>query len=74
MIEACVVKRICDSTIKVCIESTNRHCLYGKVVKRKKFYLVQNNGISVEDGDKVLIAASRPFSRKKKYILLDKVV
>lgn len=74
MIEAVVVKKICDNTVKVYVEKTNRHLLYGKVVKKKKFYLVQNNGVDVGDGDKVLIALSRPFSKKKKHILFKKVV
>ena len=74
MMEAVVVGKIDDSTVKVYIERTSRHVLYGKVVKKKRFYLVHNNGIDVVDGGKVLIAASRPFSSKKKHILLKKVI
>ena len=66
-----VVQSIIDNkTIRVCVVSTFRHKLYGKVLNSKSSLLCHYTGSGVAVGDSVKIAQSRKFSKKKCYIVL----
>jgi small subunit ribosomal protein S17 len=54
------------NTVKVSIESLQKHPKYGKFVLRQYSYLVDTNGFaSLEAGQLVKIAETRPISKKK---------
>ena len=52
----------------VMVESSWRHPLYKKTVKRSKKYLVDNS-IKAKSGDSVEISDSRPMSKRKRFII-----
>lgn len=74
-----VIKLSSEKTVKVRVEKKQSHPLYGKIIKTHKNYLVHNdpdNGIGVEDikiGDVVVIQETRPISKSKKFVLLNKL-
>ena len=52
----------------VMVESSWRHPLYKKTVKRSKKYLVDNS-IKAKSGASVEISESRPMSKRKRFII-----
>ena len=52
----------------VMVESSWRHPLYKKTVKRSKKYLVDNS-IKAKSGDSVEISESRPMRKRKRFII-----
>lgn len=52
----------------VMVESSWRHPLYKKTVKRSKKYLVHNS-LEAKEGDMVQISESKPMSKKKRFII-----
>ncbi|WP_215731179.1 30S ribosomal protein S17 [Rhodovulum kholense] len=59
-----------DKTGKICVESRKRDSLTGKVVKRRKTFLVHDEGNEAAEGDFVTAAECRPISKKKRFVLL----
>ncbi len=57
-----------DKSAVVVVESSWRHPLYKKTVKRSKKYLVHNT-LSAKTGDMVEISESKPMSKKKRFII-----
>jgi small subunit ribosomal protein S17 len=60
-----------DKTIVVGVERTFRHPVYGKVVKRVKKYHVHDEKNEAKVGDLVRIAETRPFSKMKRWRLVE---
>lgn len=56
-----------DKTVVVAVERTLRHPKYGKIVKRTKKYYAHDETNEVREGDKVLIAETRPLSKLKRW-------
>jgi len=52
----------------VVVETSWRHPLYKKTVKRSKKYLVDNQ-LNAKMGDHVTITESRPLSHSKRFII-----
>ncbi|PIR99313.1 30S ribosomal protein S17 [Candidatus Collierbacteria bacterium CG10_big_fil_rev_8_21_14_0_10_44_9] len=50
------------------VETSWKHPLYSKLVKRSKKYLVQND-IKAKDGDTVEIQETRPLSARKHFTI-----
>ncbi len=50
----------------VMVESSWKHPLYTKMVRRSKKYLVQND-LKAKDGDTVEIQETRPLSARKRF-------
>jgi len=50
-----------------------QHPLYLKSVKRTKSYACHYEGIDFEVGDEVVIEASRPISKTKKFKIVSKI-
>lgn len=68
--EGKILSIIDSSTAVVAVENKIKHPLYGKVLKRvKKFIAHVPTGKSLQKGDKVEITASKPISKRKKWIL-----
>lgn len=60
-----------DKTIKVKVETLAMHPKYKKYIKRSKNYLVHDPENRAKIGDKVLIREGRPFSKLKRFYLVD---
>lgn len=56
------------------VEITRRwtHAIYQKTVVKKKKYLCDNQ-LAVNPGDKVIIAETRPISKRKKWKVIQKL-
>lgn len=63
-----VISAKMQKTVAVQVERTHRHPLYGKVMHKKKKYLVHDE-IGCQPGDKVLIVESRPLSKRKRWVI-----
>ncbi len=61
-----VVSDKMDKTVVVMVESTKRHRLYHKVMRRSKRYLAHDEG-DAKPGDLVRIEETRPASRHKRW-------
>lgn len=73
VIQGVVVSNAMDKTIVVKVSRRLRHPLYGKYIKKsKKFKAHDENNIS-RVGDEVRIIESRPFSKDKRWRLLETV-
>jgi small subunit ribosomal protein S17 len=63
-----VISAKMQKTVAVQVERSHRHPLYGKVMRKKKKYLVHDE-IGCQLGDKVLIVESRPISKRKRWVV-----
>ncbi len=58
-----------DKTISVLITRTVKHPLYGKFIKRSTKLLAHDEANECNEGDVVIIHASRPISKNKSWRL-----
>lgn len=58
-----------DKTVVVQVERKYRHPLYEKVVRDVKKYMAHDEDNSCRIGDTVRILESRPYSRRKRWIV-----
>ena len=58
-----------DMTISVCIESTVKHPLYGKYIRRSTKVMAHDEVNECNEGDVVIIESSRPLSKNKSWRL-----
>ena len=56
-----------DKTIAVVIQRTVKHPLYGKYMKRSTKLLAHDENNECNEGDVVIIEASRPLSKQKSW-------
>ena len=68
-----VISNKMDKTISVLVERTVRHPLYGKFMRRSTKLLAHDEANECNEGDVVVIEASRPISKNKSW-RLQKVV
>lgn len=64
-----VVSKSMDKTIVVLTETYKKHPLYKKRVKYSKKYKAHDEENKAKVGDTVRIAACRPLSKTKRYVL-----
>lgn len=64
-----VVSDKADKTVTVNVERRFKHPLYGKVVTVSKRYLAHDESNEFGVGDIVEIAASRPISKRKRFVV-----
>jgi small subunit ribosomal protein S17 len=62
-----VVSDKMDKTVVVLVETTTRHRLYRKILKRSKRYLAHDDRLQAKPGDLVRILETRPLSRHKRW-------
>lgn len=62
-----VVSNKMQGTLIVLVEDYVKHSSYGKYVKRRKRYAVDNPGGTYKVGDVVTIASCRPVSKTKHF-------
>ena len=60
-----------NKTIKVMIERKYQHPLFKKVVKSKKKYSAHDENNKFKVGDKVSIIECKPFSKNKKFEVME---
>ena len=68
-----VVSDSMDKTIVVQVSRRLRHPMYGKYIKRSKNFKAHDENNSCRVGDEVKIIESRPFSKEKRWRLLETV-
>ena len=68
-----VISNKMDKTISVLIERTVKHPLYGKFMRRSTKLMAHDEANECNEGDIVIIEASRPLSKNKSW-RLQKVV
>jgi small subunit ribosomal protein S17 len=68
-----VVRKSSDKTISVMTEREVLHRIYGKKVKRTKKYAVHDEYNAYGAGDRVFIMESRPISKTKRWVVMDKI-
>tara|TARA_B100000989_G_scaffold158527_1_gene118356 strand:+ start:1847 stop:2083 length:237 start_codon:yes stop_codon:yes gene_type:complete len=60
-----------NKTITVMVERKYSHPLFKKVIKARKKYNVHDENNKFKTGDKVSIIESRPFSKNKKFKVME---
>ena len=60
-----------NKTIKVLVERKYQHPLFKKVLKSKKKYSAHDEKNKFKNGDKVSIIESKPFSKNKKFQVME---
>ena len=66
-----VVSDKADKTVTVVVERKYQHPVLKKVIKSKKKYSVHDENNNFKKGDKVKIIECRPFSKTKKFQVLE---
>jgi small subunit ribosomal protein S17 len=62
-----VVSDKMDKTVIVLVQTTTRHRLYHKILKRTKRYQAHDDRFAAKPGDLVRIVETRPLSRHKRW-------
>lgn len=62
-----VVSDKMQQTVVVRVETTTRHPLYGKTLRKVKKFKAHDERSEAHAGDKVLIAETRPLSKEKRW-------
>jgi small subunit ribosomal protein S17 len=68
-----VVSDKTDKTVTVKVERTEKHPLYGKIIRRSKKYHAHDESNEFKPGDVVRIEETRPISKTKTWKVLDRV-
>jgi small subunit ribosomal protein S17 len=64
-----VVSDKMQKTVVVAVERQVRHPLYGKAQRRTSKFLAHDERNEAKVGDRVAIVASRPLSRRKRWVV-----
>lgn len=67
-IKGVVTRAKTEKTITVTVESSNRHPLYGKVIRTRKNYMVHDE-LGCQLGDQIRMVESRPISKLKHWVV-----
>ncbi|OGK21766.1 30S ribosomal protein S17 [Candidatus Roizmanbacteria bacterium RIFCSPHIGHO2_02_FULL_37_15] len=68
-----VVSTKMKKTVTVKVERKFRHSVYKKTIIRHKKYKAHNEDFELKEGDMVKIKESRPISKDKHFIVVEKV-
>jgi small subunit ribosomal protein S17 len=66
-LQGLVVSDKMDKTVVVAVTRRVPHPLYGKIMRRTKKFVAHDEGNAAKTGDRVVIIASRPLSRRKRW-------
>lgn len=66
-----VVSDKMNKTVVVTVERVFRHPLYGKIIKRKKKYMVHDEKNQCKIGDSVKIIETKPISKFKRWHMIE---
>ena len=64
-----VVSDKMEKTVVVAVERQVRHEVYGKSQRKTSTFVAHNEGNEAKVGDTVVIAESRPLSRRKRWVV-----
>lgn len=70
-IKGTVVGDKMQSTVKVRVDTLQAHPVYKKTIKKKKIFFAHTDE-ELEVGDIVTIRESRPYSKKVRWLVIDK--
>ena len=73
ILEGVVKSDKCDKTIIVLVKMKLSHQLYKKLSVKMKRYKVHDKDNKAKVGDRVTIVECRPFSKEKRFKLVDNV-
>ena len=68
-----VISNKMTKTVVVKVERKFRHAVYHKVIIRHKKYKVHNEKFELNIGDKVRIEETKPISKDKHFIVIEKL-
>lgn len=68
-----IVSAKMDKTVIVSIERKLRHPLYKKIINRRKKIKAHNQNLKLQEGDMVEIKETRPISKDKHFIVVNKI-
>lgn len=68
-LQGTVVGNKMDKTVKVQVDSTHAHPLYGKIIRTAKNFLAHDESNALQVGDVVKIVESRPLSKRKRWVV-----
>ncbi|MBD3246800.1 MAG: 30S ribosomal protein S17 [Candidatus Omnitrophica bacterium] len=71
VLEGTVVGDAMDKTIEVMVSTHMAHRLYKKMVKRRKKYSAHDETNKAKVNDRVRIIESKPYSKRKRFELLE---
>lgn len=60
-----------DKTVTVLVERRVKHPIYGKYVKKSTKYHAHDESNTANEGDTVTITETKPYSKTKKWRLVD---
>jgi small subunit ribosomal protein S17 len=66
-LQGLVVSDKMDKTVVVAVTRRVPHALYGKIMRRTKKFVAHDEANAAKIGDRVVIIASRPLSRRKRW-------
>ncbi len=66
-----IVSTKMDKTVVVSVKVLRKHRKYPKFIKRTRKFLADTNGLKLQVGDNVIIAESRPISKKKAFKVVE---
>jgi small subunit ribosomal protein S17 len=66
-----VISNKMDKSVSVSVERTVKHPLYGKYLRRTSKYMAHDEENACNEGDLVMIAECRPYSKNKSWRLVE---
>ena len=72
-LQGVVVSNKMEKSIVVRVERTEKHAIYGKVVTRSGKIHAHDPDNVCQEGDKVIIQETRPISKTKSFILVERL-
>lgn len=72
ILEGKVVSTKMKKTVVVEVERLYQHPFYKKIIKKHKRYKVHNENFSLKTGDLVKIKETKPISKEKHFLILEK--
>jgi len=64
-----VVRDKFDKGVTVAVERRVRHRIYGKIQRRTSTFMAHDEANSAKVGDRVVMVASRPISKRKRFVI-----
>lgn len=73
ILDGVIVSAKTAKTVIVTVQSSHRHPLYKKAVRRIRRFAAHNENLELVAGDKVTIQEVNPISRTKHFIVVKKI-
>ena len=67
-----IIKKAGDKTVVGEASFLKQHPIYKKYIKEFKKYMIHDESNSVKIGDEVFIKSSRPISKRKTWVIVNK--